>query len=115
MKNKRRSPCPIACVLDLLGDKWTLLLIRDMWLGRSHFKEFLSSPEGIATNILSDRLERLVEAGLAERYASDELPGREAYRLTRKGASLKPVLQSIADWGLEHLEGTERRLKPKSS
>jgi len=110
MRKSRRSPCPVACTLDLVGDKWTLLVVRDLAFGKSQFKEFLASPEKIATNILADRLARLVEHGLAERFASS---GREAYRLTAKGESLLPVLQSVADWGLAHIEGTEARMKPK--
>ena len=107
----RRSPCPLACTLDIIGDRWTLLVLRDLFVGRSHFKHFAASPEGIATNILSDRLNRLVEHGLAERYPSDELPGRDAYRLTDDGRSLEPVLRAMADWGLEHLEGTAELIR----
>ncbi len=108
-----RSCCPIACTLDLLGDKWTLLVVRDLLLGRSHFKEFVASPEGIATNILADRLTRLVEQELAEKFPSPEQTGRDAYRLTAKGKSLKPVLQSIIHWGLKHIDGAEEKMKPK--
>ncbi len=106
-------PCPVACTLDIIGDKWTLLVIRDMTLGRAHFKEFLESPERIATNILADRLVKLVEWGLAEKFPSAEIPGRDAYRLTAKGESLKPVLKAVAQWGLQQVEGTEIRMKPK--
>ncbi|RLT21402.1 MAG: transcriptional regulator [Planctomycetota bacterium] len=109
----RRSPCPVACTLDLIGDKWTLLLIRDMSFGRSHFKEFSQSPEGIATNILADRLARLVESGLAEKFPSPEVPGREAYRLTEKGESLRPIMMALAKWGLDHIEGTAALMKPR--
>ena len=111
-KAGRRSPCPIACALDLLGDKWTLLVIRDLACGKSQFKEFASSPEGIATNILTDRLARLVEYGLVEKYPIPNVPGRDAYRLTRKGKSLRPVMMSIVKWGLDNIEGTEVRMKP---
>lgn len=112
MSRSRRSPCPIACSLDLLGDRWTLLVVRDLLLGRSHFKEFLASPEGIATNVLAERLARLVAAGLAERRPSAQHPGRDAYGLTPKGRALRPVIGAITKWGLEQLEGTEARLKP---
>ncbi len=108
-----RSCCPVACTLDLLGDKWTLLIVRDLFLGRAQFKDFAASPERIATNILTDRLSRLVDHGLAERFPSPEQSGREAYRLTKKGKSLKPVLTAITKWGLENIEGTETKLKPK--
>ncbi len=113
MKTKKRSPCPIACTLDIIGDKWTLLVIRDMSLGRSHFRDFSASPEGIATNILSDRLTKLVDWGLAQKYPSAESSGRDAYRLTKKGESLLPILKAIANWGLENIEGTEKKMQAK--
>lgn len=108
-----RSCCPVACTLDIIGDKWTLLVVRDLLLGRSHFKEFANSPEGIATNILSDRLTRLVDHGLAEKFRSPDQPGRDAYRLTRKGKTLGPVVQVIMEWGLQQLAGTETKLRPR--
>ena len=108
--NHPRSCCPVACTLDLLGDKWTLLVIRDLFLGRSHFKEFVRGPEGISTNILSDRLARLVDYELVETYPSPEATGKHAYRLTKKGKSLGPVLRAVKDWGLKHLPGTEARM-----
>ena len=111
MMTKRRSPCPIACTLDLLGDKWTLLVVRDLASGKSLFKEFCASPERIATNILTDRLNRLVKHGLAEKYAATEPPGREAYRLTAKGQTLLPVLGALVDWGLKNIKGTDARIK----
>ncbi|XZE35166.1 winged helix-turn-helix transcriptional regulator [Pirellulaceae bacterium SH501] len=116
MKKKihKRSPCPVACTLDLIGDKWTLLLIRDMLFGKCYYKDFCQSPEKIATNILADRLEKLIESKIAEKWIPDAALGREAYRLTSKGESLKPVLESIAKWGLHHIEGTEARMKPRS-
>ena len=107
--------CPVACTLDLIGDKWTLLVVRDLLCGKSQFKDFRASPEGIATNILSDRLERLVAQGLVERYPLSEGAGRLAYRLTDKGMTLEPMLQTIADWGLSQIEGTEIRLKPQTT
>ena len=109
----KRSPCPIACTLDLIGDKWTLLVVRDLLLGRRHFKEFSASPERIATNILAERLNRLVEAGLAERFPSTEHAGRDAYRLTTKGKALGPVIRAIKKWGLDNVEGTAALMQPK--
>lgn len=108
-----RSCCPVACTLDIVGDKWTLLVIRDLLLGRTHFKEFAAAPEGIATNILTNRLARLLEYGLIEKFPSDEVPGKEAYRLTKKGKSLGPVVRSIANWGLTHLDGTVAKMQKK--
>ena len=112
-ENHMRSPCPIANTLDLLGDKWTLLVVRDLFLGRQHFKEFAASPERISTNILSERLSRLVESGLVERFPSPEQSARDAYRLTQKGMTLKPVLEAVKNWGLKNIEGTQARLTPK--
>ena len=106
-----RSCCPVACTLDLLGDKWTLLVIRDLFAGKTRFSDFAHSPEGIATNILTDRLSLLVEGGLAERV-TPEGRRRAAYRLTSKGRSLLPVLTAVAQWGLEHIPGTEARIVP---
>jgi len=106
----RRSVCPVACTLDLFGDRWTLLVVRDLLGGKSHFKEFLASPEKIATNILAERLARLASNGLVERYPSDELVGREAYRLTEKGRSLRALMGQLKAWGLDHIEGTDARL-----
>lgn len=110
---KPRSCCPVACTLDLIGDKWTLLIVRDMLLGRTHFREFSASPERIATNILTDRLGRLVEAELVEKFPSPEQAGRDAYRLTEKGRTLEPLVQAMKGWGLKHIEGTSARLKAK--
>lgn len=113
MKQKKRSCCPVACTLDLIGDKWTMLVVRDLVLGRSHFREFMASPESIATNILSDRLNRLVEFNLAEKFPSPDQPGREAYRLTRKGKSLGRIVRELADWGLKNIEGTSDKMTKK--
>lgn len=109
---QKRSSCPVACTLDLIGDKWTLLVVRDLILGRTLFKEFLASPEKIATNILSNRLTRLVEAGLVETFPSPKKLGSDAYRLTDKGRSLGTIVKDFADWGLQNIEDTEARLKP---
>lgn len=110
-KERRRSPCPVACALDLLGDRWSLLVIRDLLLGRSRFRDFTASPEGIPTNILSDRLVRLVEAGLLEREPVADGAARQAYRLTDKGRALRPVLRALRDWGLRWEEGTSAQLE----
>lgn len=112
MKMAKRSVCPVACALDLLGDKWTLLVVRDMACGKTLFKEFSASPERIASNILSDRLDRLVRSGLAESFSPVAMTGRSGYRLTPKGKSLLPVLGALRDWGLVHIKGTEARMKP---
>jgi DNA-binding HxlR family transcriptional regulator len=110
----RRSVCPVACTLDLLGDKWTLLIVRDLLSGKAHFKEFLASPEKIATNILAERLARLASNGLIERYPSSGVAGRGAYRLTEKGRSLRGLMLQLKTWGLDHIDGTDARLKANS-
>ena len=110
----RRSCCPIACTLDLIGDRWTLLVLRDLFAGRTRYSDFQRSPEGIATNILADRLELLVRHDLVDKHA-EGLPnrrGHHTYRLTDKGRSLEPVLWAVAHWGLQHIEGTEARIVP---
>jgi len=101
----------VSCALDLFGDRWTLLVIRDLMLGRSRFKDFVSSPEGIPTNILSDRLERLLEAGILRQIPASDGGKRMAYELTEKGDSLRPVMKSIRDWGLAWEPGTKAILQ----
>lgn len=102
----RRSPCPVACALDIFGDRWTLLVVRDLVLGKSRYKEFSASPEGIPTNILADRLERLVRHGLVRRIPVASDSKHLAYELTEKGRSLKPLLGLMRDWGLKWERGT---------
>ena len=104
----KRSPCPISTTLDILGDKWTLLVIRDLFLGKRLYGEFIESPEGIPTNILADRLKRLEAAGLITKKAYQERPLRHAYSLTRKGADLLPVLTEIMRWANRHIPGTAK-------
>jgi DNA-binding HxlR family transcriptional regulator len=108
--DQRRSPCPVACSLDIFGDRWTLLVIRDLLLGRTRFKDFGASPEGIPTNILSERLERLLRRGIIEQVAVAGSPKRLAYGLTSKGEALRPVLKTIRDWGLAWEPGTKAML-----
>lgn len=109
---RRRSACPVACALDLFGDKWTLLIIRDLLLGRSRFRDFTASPEGIPTNILSDRLERLQAGGLARQIPAADGSRRLAYELTDKGLALRPVLKAVRDWGLKWEPGTRTAMEP---
>ena len=104
-----RSPCPIACSLDLLGDKWTLLVVRDLLLGKTTYSEFQKSPEGIPTNILAERLKRLQAAGIIGKSQYQERPVRYAYHLTAKGRDLQPVLLAMIDWGNKHIPGTVPR------
>mgnify|MGYP001546063774 CR=1 FL=1 len=99
----RRSSCPVACSLDLLGDRWTLLIARDLFRGLTRYGEFLAGPEGIPTNILADRLVRLEQAGLIKREPYQSNPPRHAYTLTPKGSDLKPVLGALAGWAMRHM------------
>lgn len=102
---QRRSECPISSSLDLLGDKWTLLVVRDLLDGKTRFSEFERSPEGIPTNILTERLRRLEAAGLLERLPT-ETGVRHEYRPTRSALDLRPVLLTLASWGNSHLDDT---------
>ena len=106
----RRSPCPVACSLDIFGDRWSLLVIRDLILGAERFKEFTSSPEGIPTNILADRLARLVDHGVVEQVPAADGSRHSAYRLTEKGRALRPVLVEMRNWGLAWEKGTRVRV-----
>src|SRR6476659_354743 len=91
-----RSRCPIAGALDLLGDRWTLLVVRDLLLyDKRRFAEFLESPEHIATNILADRLERLERCGLIRRHKYADHPPREEYQPTPRASDLAPVLREL--------------------
>jgi DNA-binding HxlR family transcriptional regulator len=108
MTQPKRSLCPISCTLDLIGDRWTLLIIRDMmFFGKQRFEEFLDSPEGISTNILSNRLKLLEELGLVEKQPYSSHSRRMNYQLTEKGKSLRPVLKVITAWGLRYIADTQ--------
>jgi DNA-binding HxlR family transcriptional regulator len=110
VRHPLRSPCPIAGALDVLGDRWTLLVIRDlMFYDRHRFAEFLAAPEGIATNILAERLERLEQCGLVTRRHYSERPLREEYHLTARGQELRPVLRALIHWGKRHVPGVAQR------
>jgi DNA-binding HxlR family transcriptional regulator len=106
-----RSPCPVAYALDVFGDRWTLLVIRDLMFGRSRFKDFTASPEGIPTNVLSDRLARLLRHGLAEQVPVEDGSLRLGYRLTEKGSSLRPLLEAMRDWGLKWEPATKAMMR----
>ena len=106
----KRSPCPVAYSLDIFGDRWTLLIIRDLFLGRTRFKDFAASPEGIPTNILTERLERLLTRGIIEQIPAEDGTKRLAYRLTKKGKALGSVLKAMRDWGLAWGKSTRVQL-----
>src|SRR5262245_5854894 len=100
---RRRSDCPISFSLDLLGDRWTLLVLRDLvFVNKHYFGDFLESPEGIASNILADRLRLLHASGLVSRRR-DTASGRKIfYELTEKGIDLVPVLLELIRWGAKY-------------
>lgn len=104
MRDDHRSGCPINLTLEVLGDRWSLLVIRDVVFGnRRHFRELLTkSEEGIATNILADRLRRLVAEGILTRAGDPAHRQRALYSLTEAGIELVPLLAQMAAWGLEH-------------
>jgi DNA-binding HxlR family transcriptional regulator len=101
-----RSPCPIANLLDLVGDKWSLLVARDLLRGRTTYGQLLDSPERIPTNILADRLKRLERAGIITKSPYQERPVRYAYKLTRKGQDLSDLLSAVIRWAKRHVPGT---------
>jgi DNA-binding HxlR family transcriptional regulator len=102
-QSKRRSDCPISYGLDIFGDKWTLLILRDLLLkGKSKFGEFLGSEEGIASNILTDRLVRLEQIGLITKTGDKSDRRQSLYRATKKGTDLLPALVELAYWGANH-------------
>ncbi len=97
---EKRSDCPISCTMDLVGDKWSLLIIRDMlYLGKTTYNEFLNSSEGISTNILNDRLVKLTEVGLITYTGTSK---RKKYKLTKMGRDLKTLLESVAIFGIKY-------------
>lgn len=104
-----RSKCAISCGLEILGDKWTLLIVRDaLFFKSTTFGEFRGSTEKIATNILTDRLEKLVRYGIMDKKKNLENKLKYDYSLTERGRQLKPVLMAIGKWGYEHIEGTQK-------
>ena len=108
MKRKRfvDMPCPIARTLDIVGEWWTLLIVRDALVGSRRFEEFRAS--GIADNILSSRLDLLVREGILERRLYQEHPPRHEYLLTEKGRDLLPVVAALGAWGLKWTDTTAR-------
>ena len=101
-----RSACAVANSLDILGDKWSLLVVRDLLHGKSTYGELALSPERIPTNILADRLKRLESAGIVSSKPYQERPVRYAYALTPKGSALGEVLLAYVRWGKQHIPGT---------
>jgi len=104
-----RSVCPVSSVLDIIGDKWTLLVIRDlMFMGKRLYSELADSMEKIPTNILADRLKKLEAADLIEKKPYQDKPVRYAYTLTKRGEALRPTLIEMATWGNNFIAGTAK-------
>ena len=101
-----RSRCAVANSLDIIGDKWSLLVVRDLLHGKRTYGELVNSPERIPTNILADRLKRLEDAGIIVGTPYQERPTRYAYTLTPKGNALGDVLLAFVRWGKQHIPGT---------
>lgn len=100
---QKRSECPVSKALDVFGDKWTLLIIRDIvFKGFRFYNEFLETGEGIATNVLSDRLKKLVQSGFLESKKYELQKTKKVYRLTELGIDLIPVLVELLVWGFKY-------------
>lgn len=102
---RRRSDCPLNTTLEVLGDRWSLLIVRDlMFKGRTTYKDFLAGGEGIATNVLADRLRRLEAEGLIEKGRDAADARRLIYRLTTSGLALAPMMVEMIVWGARHYD-----------
>ncbi len=105
-----QAGCPVAATLDVIGDRWTILILRDLVLGRSgKFKDLLASLEGISPHLLAQRLKRLEREGILERAFYSDHPPRAEYRFTKTGKELGSVVRAMADWGLAHRLTDEQR------
>ncbi len=109
MRQDRRSTCPISTALELVGDRWTLLLVRDlMFAGKRHFREFLQSEEAISSNILADRLSALITNGIVTKSGDPTHAQKAVYSLTAKGVELLPILAAMSAWTQKHHPETRR-------
>ncbi|AMY01338.1 helix-turn-helix domain-containing protein [Mesorhizobium ciceri] len=112
MATREKSDCPINLSLELIGDRWTLLIIRDMvFAGKKHFREFLQSDEGISSRTLAERLQTLQDEGILTRSDDPTHGLRTVYRLTEAGIDLLPVLATLGAWGSKHRKADERLAK----
>lgn len=99
-KVKQRSKCPLSCTLDIIGDKWSLLVLRDVLVyGKKNYGDFIQSPEKIASNILADRLKLLCEYGILEKHPDPSNKLKINYIATEKGMALQPVMMAMKNWG----------------
>jgi DNA-binding HxlR family transcriptional regulator len=116
MANQQRSPCPINLSLEVFGDRWSLLIVRDMmFAGKRHFRELLQSEEGISSNILTERLGTLVEHGVLSKTADPTHRQKAIYSLTAMGIDLLPVVAQIGIWGRKHQPVTRESAAPAAA
>jgi len=108
-----RSGCPVSLGLDIFGDKWTLLIVRDlMFGGKRHFRELLASDEGISSNILADRLKMLLAEGIVSKAEDPSHAQKVVYSLTEKGVALLPILMQISEWSYQFRPVGEQYARP---
>ncbi len=102
MPRPYNQTCPIARTLDIIGDRWTMLIVRDLFMGETRFNQFLASSPGLPPKLLADRLRKLEEHGLVQRVIYSQHPLRAEYRLTEDGQTLAPIVEATVQWGLDH-------------
>ena len=105
--------CPVARTLDVIGDRWTILILRDITHGVTKYSDMLESLGGISPNLLAQRLKRLEKEGVLERSFYSDHPPRAEYKLTKKGRDLRPVLSSMARWGYDYELDEDQRKNPR--
>ena len=113
---KFRSNCPISSALDIIGDKWSLVIIRDLiYFDKKTFKELSNSLENIATNILADRLKGLEEKGVLTRNDVQDNKKTKHYKLTKKGLGLKPILEELGKWSTSYVKNEHPKMLSKKT
>ena len=115
MRKKYEIPCNIAQTLNIIGDRWTLLIVHEIFLGKKTYKELEEKLTGIATNLLSSRLKELEENGIIKAEVYQERPLRYCYSITDKGKGLREVFNAIILWGHEHLEVCFKKIVDKNT
>lgn len=114
-EKKYEIPCNIAQTLNIIGDRWTLLIVHEIFLGKKSYKELEEKLTGIATNLLSSRLKELEENGIIKAQVYQERPLRYCYSITDKGKDLREVFNAIILWGHEHLEVCFKKIVDKNT